>query len=128
YLEHTFPSLPTLPLEGYNMHYSRHGSSFMLSMFSQVPKLLSTVKKEHHWLEEQAARHHFDGIISDNRYGLWHTTIPSVIITHQVQAQSGMGYLADRMVQKLHYKHLQRFGQCWIADVGGTPNLSGSLG
>lgn len=128
YLTKTFPKLATLPLEGYNMHYSRHGSSFMISILSQVPKLLSAVRKEHQWLTVQAGKYHFDGIISDNRYGLWHSKIPSVIMTHQVLAKSGMGPMPDRVLRQLHYQHLQKFGACWIVDVAGEPNLSGSLG
>jgi predicted glycosyltransferase len=70
---------------------------------------------------------HFDGIISDNRYGLFHSKIPSVMMTHQLLAQSGMGEAIDQVLRRMHYKYIQRFWSCWVVDVEGEPNLSGKL-
>ncbi|WP_123985317.1 glycosyltransferase [Taibaiella soli] len=100
----------------------------MTKLLKQVPRILQTVNKEHQWLQEQAKIHHFDGIISDNRYGLFHETIPSVIITHQLQVQTGLGNAVDSLLRPQHYRFLNRFSECWIPDVNKTANLSGSLG
>jgi UDP:flavonoid glycosyltransferase YjiC (YdhE family) len=127
YISKTFGDIETIELDGYDVHYSHSGARFMISLFSQLPKLLKTIRHEHEWLLRVAATRHFDGIITDNRYGLYHPRIPSVIMTHQVLAQSGMGDIADRLTSKLHYKQLAKFNQCWVVDVPGKPNLAGKL-
>lgn len=127
YLQATFPGIDTVHLEGYNVRYSRHRSSFMLSVFGQIPRLLKTIRQEHQWLLKLAAKKHFDGIITDNRYGLYHPSIPSVILTHQPQMLLGMGAVNDKILMKLHYKMLGRFSNTWLVDVPGKPNLAGRL-
>ncbi len=89
--------------------------------------MLKTIKAENEWLMHEATYNHYDGIISDNRYGMYHPHIPSVIMTHQVLAQSGMGSMIDNMLRGIHYKRLGRFNVCWVVDVEGTPNLAGKL-
>jgi len=127
FIEESFPGIKTIHLEGYNVRYSSTYSGFLLTLLSQLPRLLRTIRHEREWLEEQVAAHGFDGIISDNRYGLYHSTVPSVIMTHQLQVQTGMGNFADQLTRQQHYSYLQRFGQCWVADVPGKPNLGGTL-
>lgn len=125
YIAKSFPGIETIHINGYDVNYGKRGFTF--SIFSQVPKLLKAIRYEHAWIQELAGKRQIDGILSDNRYGLFHTSIPSVIITHQLLVRTGAGAVADNLLQTLHYKYLQRFGQCWVADVPGTPNLSGKL-
>lgn len=99
----------------------------MLSLLQQMPRLMKVVKREHIWLQELTKSQQIDGIISDNRYGLFHTEIPSVIITHQLQVQTGLGAVADGVLRRLHYRYLERFSACWVADTESEGNLSGKL-
>ena len=128
YILQPFPRIDTLHLEGYNVHYSKSGKGFMLSLLKQMPGLLKTIAREHDWLNRMVTEKHFDGIISDNRYGLFHNEVPSVIMTHQLQPQTGAGDIADRIAGRIHNQRLQQFNQCWVIDVPGQPNLSGELG
>jgi UDP-N-acetylglucosamine transferase subunit ALG13 len=121
------PGVETLPLEGYNIRYSKGSAGFMFSMFRQMSGVLASIRKENDWLIEQAARQGFDGIISDNRYGMFHKHVPSVIMTHQVTVSTGLGRVADEIVRRLHSKYLQRFDKCWVVDVPGKCNLAGKL-
>lgn len=123
----TFPGIESAYLQGYSITYSHSARGFMPAILKQTPGILNTIRREHQWLLEICKRHHFDGIISDNRYGLYHPDIPSIIMTHQLQVRIGMGKIADSIFRRLHYKMLQRFGQCWVVDVPGKPNLGGSL-
>lgn len=116
-----------LLLPGYEVKYSRSRKGFLWSVLRQLPCLLRTIRNEHQWLLDFTARQPVDGIISDNRYGLFHPDIPSVIMTHQLQVRTGLGGFFDRLLRPLHYRFLQRFGQCWVVDVAGTPNLAGAL-
>lgn len=127
FLNETFPGIPSLFLEGYNIRYTKNKAAFSLKILQQVPGILKSIRQENAWLKEQVRKHHFDGIVSDNRYGLYHEKIPSVIVTHQLQIQSGMGVFADSQIRKHHYKYLSHFDQCWVPDMPGKPNLGGVL-
>ncbi len=116
-----------LPLEGYNITYSSLNRILQAGLLLQLPRILAIIKAEHNWLLQKVADNGIDGIISDNRYGLWHPTVPSVIITHQLQVLTGAGAVADAAVRQLHYRMLARFGQVWVPDVPGGDSLAGKL-
>ncbi|HEX2608299.1 MAG TPA: glycosyltransferase [Flavisolibacter sp.] len=126
-MEKEFPNLKFLPLEGYQIRYASRKVLFTWRLISQLPRLLRTIKKEKIWMQQLLRNHSIDGVISDNRYGLYHATLPTVFITHQLRIHSGFGSVADSLVQKLHYRFIGRFSQCWVPDFAGTPNLAGSL-
>lgn len=121
-----FPQLQLLPLKGYHIRYSHRAGMFMPKLLLQVPKIISRIIYEHRWLEKLQKEQQFDVVISDNRYGLYHSALTSVIMTHQVQILSGMGPWADNRLRDWHRKMLERFNQCWIVDRA-TDGLSGSL-
>jgi UDP-N-acetylglucosamine:LPS N-acetylglucosamine transferase len=54
-------------------------------------------------------------------------TDPCVILTHQLQILSGKGNWADRILQRLHYRLLNRFPECWIVDEESNGGFSGKL-
>jgi hypothetical protein len=116
-----------LPLEGYNVSYSSLNRVLQAGLLLQTPRIMAAIKAEHDWLLRTVADNGIDGIISDNRYGLWHPTVPSVIITHQLQVLSGAGAMADAAIRRLHYHMLARFGQVWVPDVPGADSLAGKL-
>ena len=99
----------------------------MWSLLSQLPRLMRTIRREHDWLQDFVNANAIDGIISDNRYGLWHPELPSVILTHQLQVKTGLGNFADNGARGLHYKFLGRFDACWVVDQQEAPGLAGSL-
>ncbi|OJV52921.1 MAG: hypothetical protein BGO31_03975 [Bacteroidetes bacterium 43-16] len=126
-LRNNFPDLNILPLKGYNIEYSKTRSGFIFKILQQLPKIIATIKAERLWLEKIQAEYGFDGIISDNRYGMYHKDIKNVVLTHQVQILSGMGPLADLIMLKWHRGLLERFKACWIVDSPEAPGLSGKL-
>jgi predicted glycosyltransferase len=99
----------------------------MLSLFRQLPRLIGRIKAEHQWLLNTVEREKIDGVISDNRYGLWHPKRPCVILTHQPGIKTGLGRLADDLLRRAHYRYLRRFPACWIVDTQGAGNLAGDL-
>jgi hypothetical protein len=72
--------------------------------------------------------HHFNAIISDNRYGLYHPGVKSIFITHQLAIRTGAGRGADFILKQIHDHFIKQFTACWIPDVFSLPNLSGKLG
>ena len=120
-----FPQITLRHLPGYDVTYGRNG--LMAALMRQLPGLVRKVQREHEWLLRLVKEEQIDGIISDNRYGLWHPKVPAVILTHQAEIKTGFGQWADNLLRRIHYKYLHRFSACWIVDIAGVGNLGGSL-
>ncbi len=93
----------------------------------QVPKIIRSIRNEHHWLDQQLDTNHWDLIISDNRYGLYTTRTRTVFITHQLGIISGFGKLGDVLLRTMLYRWINRFNTCWIPDAAGDVNIAGKL-
>jgi UDP-N-acetylglucosamine transferase subunit ALG13 len=127
-LAQEFPSIPILTLPGYRMRYSDSAKGFTWRILSQVPKMRSAIKKEHKWLEKQIKEYEFDAVISDNRFGLYHQSIPSIFITHQLTIKSPIGKWSEEILQRWNYRHINHFNECWVPDIAHTVNnLAGDL-
>lgn len=124
-LREEFPSLPFLPLKGYRVKYGNTGLTSRLVL--QIPSILQSIKSENNWLKEQVSKYQFDGVISDNRYGLHHENIFSVFITHQLCIKSSLGKWSEKILQQWNYKFINRFHECWVPDEEGQNNLAGEL-
>lgn len=124
-LSKEFPGLNFLPLKGYRVSYASSGMT--LKMLAQVPKILTAIKSENKWLDEQVNKYGFDAVISDNRYGLYHKKIHSVFITHQLCIKSPLGKWSEPLLQQWNYKFINRFSECWVPDEAGENNLAGEL-
>jgi len=120
-----FPSAETVYLDGYNVRYPHHASLLLLHLFLQTPAILKKIEQENQWLQQFIKTYSIDAVISDNRYGLYHQNIPSVIITHQLQPS--VPHFLRNGVRKLHYHFLEKFEDCWVPDIAEENNLAGSL-
>jgi hypothetical protein len=126
-LKNEFPSLQYLTTPGKTIRYSKSRIGFFFSMFWQVPSFWGQVKEENKWIREVVNRYHPQLIIADNRYGIHHKNVPSVIITHQLGIKTGLGKMADRILQQLLYRLLRKFNEVWVPDHQGQSTLAGSL-
>lgn len=126
-LKKTYPQLPAEPLPGYEVEYARN-HQHTLKLLKQFPRILKAIRAEHEALLDLAVRYRIDGIISDNRYGLWHPQIPTAFMCHQLAAipPSSLRFLR-KPVQRFHMKQINQFDVCWVPDYPGEDNLSGSL-
>lgn len=125
-LQQEFPQLEFVPLRGYRIRYSKTKSGLIPAILFQLPGLLRSISREKKWLKKNAALLHIDAVISDNRYGLHHKTLPCIFVTHQLSIQTGNTFF-DRIVQRTNYRFINRFQQCWIPDAEGADNLAGQL-
>ncbi|WP_162944514.1 glycosyltransferase [Flavisolibacter nicotianae] len=125
-LQQEFPQLPFLDLPGYDIEYAATAWGLALKIVAQIPKLLAAVKQEQAWLESLVAAQPFDAVISDNRYGLNHASIRSVLITHQLRIKAPLT-LAEDLLQETAYQYINRFSECWVPDAEGENNLAGEL-
>ena len=121
-LKEEFPKLEFIIFEGVKMKYHT-GIPLSVSMFFQIPKFMYSIFKEHKKIQQIVDNYQIDGIISDNRYGLFLPNIPSVFITHQLQIQTPILKL---FLQKINYYFIEKFTKCWIID-SKDQNLAGVL-
>ncbi len=121
-----FPHLPYYELPSYQIMYAKHRRTDWKIAW-QAPKILQKIKAEHQQLLDLASKEKFDVIISDNRFGMYHPSIPSVFISHQLQLQLGFFELFAPFINRLQSKFIHRFSECWVPDFEGENNLSGKL-
>jgi uncharacterized protein (TIGR00661 family) len=121
-LSNEFPQLEIIRFEGYNIKYPKF-IPMELSMLLQTPKLLWNIKKENTALAEIIKDYNIDGVISDNRFGLYTNKIPCVFITHQLEIQSP--YFTDS-IRNFNYKYINKYSACWVMDDEKL-NLAGNL-
>lgn len=122
-LQQEFPQLEFIPLAGYNVKYPANGS-MVVQMIRQLPSLLRSIYREHQWLKDLVKKRKIDQVISDNRYGLWHKSVHSVFITHQLFIRVPFGSV---WINAINHLFIRRYDECWVPDLPGEGNLSGAL-
>lgn len=120
-LKREFPKLESLELPSYKIKYSK---ILWLGLLLKTPAILKTVKKEKQVIARYIKNHRLDGIISDNRIGLRHTSIPSVYISHQINV---LFWPFSPIASWIHQKFIKRFDECWVPDHSRGLSLSGKL-
>ena len=121
-----FPSLTFVKLPGYCIKYDKNRALTILRLLRSAPKILIRIKRENTWLRQFAAREGLDLVISDNRYGLTTPGIPCIFITHQLLIKTPFGPRTDLLLQKLNYRLIGKFSQCWVPDTEQA-GLAGEL-
>lgn len=125
-LKTEFPALEFLPLKDHAIRYSRKPQLLLFSLLLQLPRLFLHIYKERRWLAHAIKQYRLDAVISDNRPGLYHPSVPCIYITHQLCIKTGNGF-TERLAQKMHYRFINRFHECWVPDFRGENNLAGDL-
>jgi uncharacterized protein (TIGR00661 family) len=125
-LEKEFPRLLFLNLRGYRIQYSHRRFWMPLKLFVQAPKIVLRIYQEHSWLKKAVKKHSIDAIVSDNRMGMYHSSLPCVYITHQLKIKTGSRF-TEWLVQKIHYRFINKYNECWVPDVPDEINLAGEL-
>ncbi len=124
-LQKEFPSLKSLELPSYKIEYAQKGKNFKLKMIWDSPKVLKAMAKEKREIKRIVKKYGIDGIISDNRLGVYSKKVPCVFITHQLNVLSGN---TTWLSSKMHQGIVKKFNACWVPDTAGKPNLTGRLG
>lgn len=124
--ESELPGVMFADIPGYGIKYSINRWRTRLEILFQLRKILTRINSEKHWLSKFLKHNKVTAIISDNRYGLSHDGIPSILITHQLSPHTGYGPVADKISRKFLYKYINRFSECWIPDSRNSP-VAGSL-
>lgn len=123
-LRKEFPYLKTVELPSYHIEYAKKGKHFKWKLIQRLPKMISAILQEKKMVAKWITEFDIDGIISDNRLGVFNKKVPSVFITHQLNVMTGN---TTWITSKIHQNIIKKFSGCWIPDFEGTPNLAGDL-
>lgn len=124
-LRKEFPYLQSLELPSYQIEYAKDGKNFKWKLLKNSPKMIEAIIDERKMVKKWIKKYGIDGIISDNRLGVFSKKVPSVFITHQLNVMTGS---TTWITSKLHQYIIKKYVECWVPDFEGTPNLSGKLG
>jgi hypothetical protein len=124
-LQKEFPLLKSYTLPSYHIKYTKSSKYLKLKLLLSVPAILNAVKKEQKVVAKIMKEEQISGIISDNRFGVYHSNIPTVYISHQLTVLSGT---TTFITSKIHQKCIKKFTECWVPDSESKQNLSGKLG
>ena len=124
-LQKEFPHLQSLELPSYEIEYAKNGGDFKWKLIKNSPKMIEAIFTEKKIVKKWIAEFDLQGIISDNRLGVYSKKIPSVLMTHQLNVLSGK---TTWISSKLHQYFIKKFTECWIPDKKENQNLTGKLG
>lgn len=123
-LRKEFPYLKTVELPSYHIEYAKKGKHFKWKLVKSLPKMIDAILREKKMVAGLITELDIDGIISDNRLGVFSKKVPTVFITHQLNVMTGN---TTWLTSKIHQKIIKKFTACWVPDFEGTPNLAGDL-
>lgn len=122
-LKKEFPKKEYLTFPGPEVRYPKHIGMGLFMLF-KAPNMIKWFKDERLLLESFIRTYAIDAVISDNRYGVYSSKIPSILITHQLFIQAPVG---KRALKAFTASHAKNFTETWVPDFVGDTNLSGDL-
>jgi uncharacterized protein (TIGR00661 family) len=128
-LRQEFPKIGFHELVSYKANYSAR-FSFMMKILFQMPKFLMAIRKEHKQIEQIVKDENIDLLISDNRYGCWSSSVPSVLITHQINILMSPSWKwLEGIINYGNHQQIKKFNECWIPDFpnGITGRMTQSI-
>ncbi len=126
-LKKEFPELQHIQFPGYTLNYPIT-ENMAWTMFRQLPTLFKGISKEHKYLKNIIKDHAIDAVISDNRWGVYSKSIPSIYIVHQLRILLSENIRWGQGVVDFENRQLiNNFNEVWIPDFANELNLSGEL-
>lgn len=119
-----FPAQEVHVLPSYNVLY-RHKNIYINVLLS-LWTILTSIWREHQWLRKFVRQHQIQAIISDNRYGIRHTHIPSMLITHQFRFY-GPWKWANKIGEWSVRWWARKYAEIWVPDWSGSNSLTGGM-
>ena len=127
-LKKQFPTLQSIEIPSFKMKYSA-GKSQVWAVAKAFPKLIYYSIREHKALKRIVKEENIDFVISDNRFGLYHKSVPCAYITHQLLIKLPKGWAwMEPFVAFVHRCIINRFTECWVPDFAPLDkSLAGEL-
>lgn len=126
-LQSEFPHLPTVNLSSFSP-WVPSWLPLPLAITLQLPYFFFCILREHMALRRVVREHNIDMVISDNRYGLYSSSCPTAIITHQLSPipWTSCPALIRHVVSWGIARLLSKFNFCIVPDFPDH-RLAGSL-
>jgi UDP-N-acetylglucosamine transferase subunit ALG13 len=107
----------------------RNPALFYLRMSLSVPSILAGFRNEHRLTERLVRERGLDCVVSDSRFGVWSSVVPSYFLCHSLrQIVPGRWRWLERLVEWGQRGLLEGFTKVLIPDVEEHGGLSGYLG
>ncbi len=114
-------------LEDYPPPTTLHPKLLALDACMNIPKYISTMKREHDFVERLLDREKIEAIFSDNRFGFYSVKVPSFYMTHQLRIMNPMGFhVLESATERLCDWLLERLAGLMVPDFQ-SDGLSGRL-
>ncbi|MCX6266460.1 MAG: glycosyltransferase [Bacteroidetes bacterium] len=127
FIRREYPRITVIDFPGVNIKYPQ-SNQMALNMLKLLPQLLYGIWHEHLEIKKIALQLGISLIISDNRYGCWHASIPSVFMTHQLSIQvPGKLRFIQGFLNSINRWFINRYDACWIPDFEPHRGLAGVL-
>lgn len=123
-----FPNLRQRLVPSYNIVYPKHGYNMGLWLVKNGAHLNKVIRFEHRFAEEMVERHHYDVLVSDNRFGFYSHKAKSIYMTHQRRiAFPPMLSAFESMGIMWHCSIMRHFDEVWVPDIPGAPGYAGNM-
>ncbi len=105
----------------------RSGNKQIFSWFSFLPRFFASYLRERKQIVRLVNRFQPDLIISDNRYGIYHKTVESIFLTHQLCIKVPPSFsIFSNVVNLFNARAINKFNTCLVPDSADSC-LSGEL-
>jgi hypothetical protein len=122
-----FPELKIIRLPSASPVYSK-GNNQVLSVFIFFPRFYFSIIREHIAIKSIVRKYGIEKIISDNRYGLYHRSVYSIFLGHQLNILLPRKIVfLQTFVNRLNCFAINQFNECWIPDNKPGKALTGEL-
>ncbi|RLD54817.1 MAG: glycosyltransferase [Bacteroidetes bacterium] len=99
-----------------------------LTMLMSFPEIMSKAKQAKKELKKIIKKYSIHAVISDNRYELSTSEVPSIFITHQLNIQTnGWQVVVKPIIDWIINSYINKFDEVWVPDVTAGFQLSGKL-
>lgn len=126
-LEKEYPNHQIVELPPYDIHY-KNRFGFIVNILQQSPKIIRNIERERKAIKSIVEQYDIDAIIADNRFGCRSDETYNVFMSHQIHFYLPKFWrFADTLMRKINRGWIEKFDECWVPDVEGNPNLTGSM-
>ena len=116
FLMRYYPENTVIKLEGFSPVYPEKGS-MAWQLIKSVPDMIISSKVARKSLQNIIRSYNIHAIISDNRYELCGSDVPSIFVTHQLNIQTrGLQYIAKPVINSVLTYFLNKFDEIWVPD------------
>lgn len=127
-LREMFPKVRQRLAPSYNIVYPKHGYNMGFWLLKNSVHLKAVMHAEHRYAEEMVRRHHYDILVSDNRFAFYSKNAISIYMTHQRRIAFPQAFRMFEPVGEMwHASVMAHFDEVWVPDLPEAPGYAGSL-